>query len=74
MEEGQRIRVNCTAHSNPSIDTVAWQPHTSSVLDLEADRDMHMNYTCDASTVNGDSRLPLHNSEQIEILVKCTCL
>ena len=74
VEEGQRVRVNCTAHSNPAINTVAWQSGTSSVLDRQADRDMGMNYTCDVSTINGDSRLPLHTSQQIEILVKCTCL
>ena len=73
VKEGQRVHVNCSAHSNPPIATAAWQQSGDSVLDLIADRDTSLSHLCDVmtATVGSDDRLPLLSNISLTVLTTC---
>ena len=73
VKEGRRVRVNCSAHSNPPIATAAWQQGGDSVLDLIADRGTSLSHQCEVMTVtvNSDDRLPLRSNISLTVLTTC---
>ncbi|XP_076438234.1 uncharacterized protein LOC143277332 [Babylonia areolata] len=70
VKEGQRVHVSCSADSNPSPATVAWQRGSGSSLDFTADRSLPLTHVCDATTttVSSDDRLPLRSNITLMVL------
>ncbi|XP_076438221.1 uncharacterized protein LOC143277325 [Babylonia areolata] len=70
VKEGQRVHVSCSADSNPSPATVAWQQGSGSSLDFTAERSLPLTHVCDATTttVSSDDRLPLRSNITLTVL------
>ncbi|KAK7499802.1 hypothetical protein BaRGS_00008893 [Batillaria attramentaria] len=75
VDEGQRIRVECLAHSNPAIKSISWEKaFQTPVLDITASHSQDgSEFTCEAATETNETAglwYPLVNSKSLRIRVQ----
>ncbi|KAK7499799.1 hypothetical protein BaRGS_00008890 [Batillaria attramentaria] len=75
VDEGQRIRMGCLAHSNPGIKKISWEKNFQiPVLDITASRSQDdSEFICEAATETNTTaglRNPLKNSKSLRIRVQ----